>query len=463
MADLLLELFSEEIPAGMQKRAGEDLQRLVCEGLIAAGIEFSRARNFAGARRLTLAVAELPDKSPDISQERRGPRVGAPEKAIEGFLRAAGLESIDQAEIVSDSKKGDFYVARIEKKGRPTRDVIAEIVPAVVRDFPWPKSQRWGAGRLRWVRPLHAILCVLDGETVPFEIDGIASGNETRGHRFMAPEPFAVRDFAAYEAGLKRSFVMLDAEERQKVILERAEAVASEKGLELVADEALLGEAAGLVEWPVVLMGAFDEAFLAVPPEVIITAIRKHQKCFSLRDPATGDLASRFILVANIEARDGGSSIVNGNERVVRARLSDAKFFWDQDRRHSLESRLPKLNELIFHEKLGTVHDKAHAIARLAMDLAEVIPGANKKHCEQAALLAKADLVTDMVGEFPDLQGVMGRYYALNDGLPEDVAQAIAEHYAPQGPSDAVPSHPTAIVTALCDKLYSLVGFFGID
>jgi len=420
-------------------------------------------KNFAGARRLTLVIDGLPEKSADVSDERKGPRVGSPDKAIEGFLRAAGLKSVDEAEIVSDEKKGDFYVARIEKKGRATSDVIAELIPNVIRQFPWPKSQRWGAGKLRWVRPLHSILCLLGGKTVAFDVDGIASGNETRGHRFLSSGAITVKDFADYEKKLRDAHVILGSQERQNLILEGAQALAKKASLELVEDDALLAEAAGLVAWPVVLMGSFDEEFLDVPPEVIITAIKKHQKCFSLRDGKSGKLANKFILVSNLVADDGGKAIIAGNERVVRARLSDAKFFWDKDRKHTLESRLPKLNELIFHEKLGTVHDKAHAIARLAMDLSEAVPGANKKQCEQAAILAKVDLVTDMVGEFPDLQGLMGRYYALNDGLPEDVADAIAQHYSPLGPTDAVPTTPVAIVTAISDKLYSLVGFFGID
>ncbi|MDH3579264.1 MAG: glycine--tRNA ligase subunit beta [Hyphomicrobiales bacterium] len=463
MSELLLELFSEEIPAGLQARAGADLQRLVCDGLKEAGLKFGEARNFAGPRRLTLVIDGLPEKSPDISEERKGPRVGSPDKAVEGFLRAAGLKSVDEAEIVTDEKKGDFYVARIEKPGRATGEIVAELIADVIRQFPWPKSQRWGAGTLKWVRPLHSILCLLGGNPVHFEVDGIKSGGETRGHRFMAPEPFAVKDFADYEKKLRTARVIVSAEERQTRILEGAQAAAQKAKLELVEDKALLAENAGLVEWPVVLMGGFDEAFLDVPGEVIVTAIKKHQKCFSLRDPKTGKLANNFILVSNLKAEDGGKAIIAGNERVVRARLSDAKFFWDQDRKHTLESRLPRLNELIFHDKLGTVHDKAHAIARLAMDLSQAVPDANKKLCEQAAILAKADLVTDMVGEFPDLQGVMGSYYALNDGLPEEVAEAVARHYSPLGPTDAVPARPVAIVAALSDKLYSLVGFFGIE
>ncbi len=502
MSELLLELFSEEIPAGMQARAGEDLQRLVCDGLKAAGIDFGEARNFAGPRRLTLVVDGLPDKSPDVSDERKGPRVGAPDKAIEGFLRGAGLKSVDEAEVVTDEKKGDFYVARIEKKGRATSDVIAELVPAAIRQFPWAKSQRWGAGRLRWVRPLHSILCVLGGRTVAFDVDGIASGNETRGHRFMAPGAFGVKDFADYEEKLRKAHVILDGRERQKIILKGARAAAKKASLELVEDDALLAEAAGLVERPVVLMGTFDEAFLDVPPEVIITAIRKHQKCFSLRQPSSpspltgegrgggdpvktrggesglsaklpptpdpsppgggGALANRFILVSNLIAQDGGKAITQGNERVVRARLSDAKFFWDQDRKVKLEDRLPELEGIIFHEKLGTQAERVERLKGLARELAPIV-GADPDKAERAAQLCKADLVTDMVGEFPDLQGLMGKYYALDQGEDASVAAAIEEHYRPQGPNDAVPKDPVSIAVALADKLDILVGFWAID
>ncbi len=463
MAELLLELFCEEIPAGLQGRAGADLQRLVCEALGEAGLVPKDAAAFATPRRLMLGLTGLPERSADVSEERKGPRVGAPDKAIEGFLRAAGLDSVDQAEIVSDAKKGDYYLARIERPGRQTSDVIADVVPDVIRRFPWPKSMRWGAGSLRWVRPMHAILCLLEGQVVALEVDGIESGNHTFGHRFMAPDPIEVTGLQDYLAKLKAAYVVLDPHARRQIIIEHARRAASEAGLELVEDNGLLDENAGLVEWPVVMMGAFDEAYLDVPAEVLVTSMKAHQKCFSLRDPKTGKLVNRFVLVSNLIAEDGGAAIVAGNERVIRARLSDARFFWEQDLKSSLESRLPRLKELIFHAKLGSVHDKSHAVARLAMDLAEAVPGANKKHCEQAALLAKADLVSEMVGEFPDLQGVMGGYYARHDGLDEAVAQAIAQHYAPQGPSDAVPSDPTAIVAALGDKLYSLVGFFGID
>jgi len=463
MAELLLELFCEEIPAAMQPRAARDLERLITDGLREEGLDCGKSAAYATPRRLTLVLDGVSERSADVSEERRGPRVGAPEKAVQGFLRGAGLADIGEAEIVADSKKGDFYLARVERPGRAAGEIVAELIPRVIRQFPWPKSMRWGGGSLRWVRPLHSILCLLGGEVVPFGVDGIASGSVTFGHRFMAPGPIEVKGFEDYRAKLEKAFVVLDPAARHGGILDGARKAAKAAKLELVEDEALLAENAGLAEWPVALMGGFDEAFLDVPAEVLATAMKTHQKCFSLKDPKTGGLANRFVMVANLAARDGGKAIVTGNERVIRARLSDAKFFWDQDRKISLESHLPRLNELIFHAKLGTVHDKSHAVARLAMELAEVVPGANRRRCEQAALLCKADLVSEMVGEFPDLQGVMGGYYARNDGLDERVALAIARHYAPQGPGDEVPSEPTAIVAALGDKLYGLVGFFGID
>ncbi|MDA7948456.1 MAG: glycine--tRNA ligase subunit beta [Hyphomicrobiaceae bacterium] len=462
MSDLLLELFSEEIPAGMQARAGDDLQRLVTDALKNAGLDFKEARNFAGPRRLTLVVNGLPEKSPDISEERKGPRVGSPDKAIEGFLRGAGLSSIDQAEVVSDEKKGDFYVARIEKPGRATPDILSEVIADIIRQFPWPKSQRWGSGTLRWVRPLHSILCLFGGKLVGVEVDGIESGNETRGHRFMAPQTFTVNDFADYEKRLREAYVILDSKERQDLIFEGAQEAAKAAGLELVEDPALLAENAGLVEWPAVLSGTFDEAFLDVPPEVIITAIKKHQKCFSLRDGKSGQLANTFILVSNLIAEDGGKEIVSGNERVIRARLSDAKFFWDQDRKARLEERLPELEGVIFHEKLGTQAERVERLKKLARDVAPLV-GADPDMSARAAALCKADLVSDMVVEFPDLQGLMGRYYALDQDEDAAVAAAIEAHYRPQGPNDAVPTEPVSVAVALADKLDTLVGFWAID
>jgi glycyl-tRNA synthetase beta chain len=459
MSELLLELFSEEIPARMQNRARADLARLLGDKLKAAGLEFGEIKTFATPRRLTAMIDGLPKRSPDVSEERKGPRVDAPEQAIAGFLKSAGLASVDQAEVRED-KKGSYYVALIEKPGRPTADVVAEIVPDIVRNFPWPKSMRWGSGKLRWVRPLQSILCLLDGKVVDFDIDGLKSGKETRGHRFMAPKAFAVKSFKDYTEKLREAFVILDGEERAALISKQAHKLAAKQDLALIEDEALLAENAGLTEWPVVLMGEFDADFLSVPPEVLATAMKAHQKCFSLKK---GDaLANRFILVANLKAEDGGKKITEGNERVIRARLADAKFFYDQDRKLSLEDRVVHLKEITFHEKLGSQYERVQRIFRLARALAPLV-GADPDDAERAAILAKADLVTDMVGEFPELQGVMGRYYALDQKERLPVADAIAAHYKPQGPTDAVPRDPVAIAVALADKLDTLVGFWAID
>jgi glycyl-tRNA synthetase beta chain len=460
MSELLLELFSEEIPARMQKRAREDLARLLGNALGEAGLEFSEIKTFATPRRLTALVKGLPPRSPDIREERKGPRVDAPDSAIKGFLKSAGLSSADQAE-TRDDKKGAYYVALLERPGRVTPEVIAEIVPELAKSFPWPKSMRWGYGRLHWVRPLHSILCLLDGEVVPFEIDGIKSGKETRGHRFMAPEPFKVKGFKNYREKLGEANVILDSDERARIILEGAHRAASKEGLTFVEDEALLAENAGLTEWPVVLMGAFDKEFLSVPPEVLSTAMKAHQKCFSLRRN-DGALANRFLVVANLEARDKGKAIITGNERVIRARLADAKFFFDQDRKVGLEAWVPKLKEITFHEKLGSQYERVQRVWRLARELAPLV-GAEPDLAERAAILAKADLVSQMVGEFPELQGVMGRYYALDQEEDPAVADAIAAHYKPLGPSDDVPREPVAIAAALADKLDMLVGFWAID
>ncbi|MGH6833147.1 MAG: glycine--tRNA ligase subunit beta, partial [Methyloceanibacter sp.] len=403
MAELLLELFSEEIPARMQTRAREDLARLLGKALGEAGLEFRDIKTFATPRRLTAVVEGLPARSPELREERKGPRIDAPDAAIKGFLKSAGLSSVDQAEKRED-KKGAYYVALIEKRGRATEDVVAEIVPEIVKSFPWPKSMRWASGRIRWVRPLHSILCLFDGKVVSFEIDGIRSGKETRGHRFMAPEPFNVKSFKDYVKKLREANVILDGDERAKIILEGARALAKKEKLALVEDEALLAENAGLTEWPVVLMGSFDEAFLSVPPEVLATSMKAHQKCFSLRK---GDkLANRFILVANLEAKDGGKAIVAGSERVIAARLADAKFFFDQDRKVMLPDRVPKLKEIVFHEKLGSQYDRIQRVRLLAREIAPLV-GADPDLAERAAILSKADLVSLMVGEFPELQGVM--------------------------------------------------------
>jgi glycyl-tRNA synthetase beta chain len=466
MPDLLIELFCEEIPARMQARAAEDLKKLVTERLVDAGLVYEGAKAFVTPRRLALAVDGVPGRQPDVTEERKGPRVGAPEGAIKGFLKSAGLASISDTKVEKDPKKGDFYVALIEKPGRPAIDVIADIIPDVVRGFPWPKSMRWGAGDLRWVRPLHAIVATFGPQTeepqvVPFTIDGIVAGQETRGHRFMAPKPFAVRRLDDYMAKLEKAKVVLDAGRRRDIILTDARTLAFAQGFELVEDETLLAEVAGLVEWPVVLMGAFEQSFLAIPPEVIRATIRNNQKCFVLRDPATARLVNRFVLVANLEATDGGAAIIGGNERVIRARLSDAKFFWDTDLKVRLEDRLPRLDDIVFHEKLGTQGERVGRIAALSAALAPMV-GADPAKAERAARLSKADLVTEMVGEFPELQGLMGKYYAEEQGEDEAVAHAIEDHYRPLGPTDLVPAEPVGIAVALADKLDLIVGFWSI-
>lgn len=467
MPELLLELFSEEIPARMQRKAAEDLQRLVTGALVDAGLHYEGAKAFATPRRLALTVTGIPARSAATREERKGPKVGAPDQAIQGFLRSAGLASIEQAHVHADPKKGDFYVAVIEKTGRETTEILAEAIPAIIRSFPWPKSMHWGTGRLQWVRPLQSILCTFgpeteDPEIVRFEVDGIRSGNATRGHRFMAPASFEVRRFDDYVEKLEKAKVVLDADRRKDIILHDARERAFALGLELVEDAGLLDEVAGLVEWPVVLTGTFEEEFLAIPPEVIRATIRANQKCFVLRQPGSATLANRFILVSNIEARDGGVAIAAGNGRVIRARLSDAKFFYDTDRKATLESRLPKFEAIVFHEKLGTQKERIDRIVALASEIAPLV-GADLGKAREAALLAKLDLVTEMVGEFPELQGLMGRYYATAEGKDPSVAAAIEDHYKPQGPSDRVPTDPVSIAVALADKLDTLAGFWAID
>jgi len=467
MPDLLLELFSEEIPARMQRKAAEDLKSLVTNALVEAGLPYEGAKAFATPRRLALHVAGVPAGSAATREERKGPRVGAPEKAVEGFLRGAGLASIDDAEIQTDPKKGDFYVAVIEKPGRSAIDIIAEFMPGILRGFPWPKSMRWGTTSTRWVRPLHSVVASFGPETeepevVPFEYDGIHSGKTTRGHRFLANQAFNVRRFDDYATGLEKHKVVLDADRRKDIILNDAKDQALALGLELVEDPGLLEEVAGLVEWPVVLTGSFDEDFLAIPDECIQLTIKANQKCFVLKNPATGRLANRFVLISNIIAEDGGKLIVAGNEKVIRARLSDARFFWDTDLKTKLSDNLPKLDEVKFHEKLGSVGERVKRLIALAAELAPVV-GADESEAKRAAELAKADLVSQMVYEFPELQGLMGRYYAQAQGEDASVATAIEEHYKPQGPSDSVPTDPVAVAVALAEKLDLLAGFWAID
>ncbi len=466
MPELLLELFSEEIPARMQRKAADDLRQLVTDALVAEGLVYEGARGFATPRRLALSVQGLPGRQPDRREERKGPRVGAPEKAIEGFLGSLGGLTLDDCETRED-KKGAYYVAVIERPGRAAEEIVAGIVPEVIRKFPWPKSMRWGTGELRWVRPLHSILCVFDGETVPLEIAGIVSGRTTYGHRFMAPEPLEAARLDDYEPALKAARVVLDSQERAEAIRNGARNLAFAQSLELIEDEALIAENAGLAEWPVTLMGRFDEAFLAVPPEVIVTALKAHQKCFALNDPERtapfggAALSNRYILVSNLEARDGGRKIVEGNDRVIAARLSDARFFWDTDRATPLQEMTGALAAVRFHEELGSMAQKVARVETLAGEIAGTI-GADPEKAMLAARLCKADLVSGMVGEFPELQGLMGRYYALEQGIDAEVADAVAEHYRPQGPSDALPLSAVAQAVAVADKLDTLIGFWAI-
>jgi glycyl-tRNA synthetase beta chain len=471
MPDLLLELFSEEIPARMQAKAADDLRRMVTDKLVAEGLVYEGAKAFATPRRLALTVHGIPARQPDLKEERKGPKIGAPDAAVQGFLRATGHKSLDEAKIQND-KKGDFYIALIEKPGRPAIDVLADILPVIIRTFPWPKSMRWGArsakaGSLSWVRPLHAITATFGPETedpdiVKFTIDGIETGQTTYGHRFMAPAPISVRRFEDYEAKLKAAKVVLDPQARKDIILADAKQLAFAQGYELVEDQVLLDEVAGLVEWPVVLMGSFDAEYLSIPGEVIRATIRNNQKCFVVSDPKTGKLANKFILTANIESSDGGKTIVAGNERVIRARLSDAKFFYETDLKTKLEDRLPKFDQIVFHEKLGTQGARIKRIERLAAEIAPLV-GADVEKAKRAAHLAKADLLTEVVGEFPELQGLMGKYYALAQDEDAAVAAASEEHYKPQGPADRVPTDPVSVAVALADKIDTLVGFWAID
>ncbi|MET3520738.1 glycine--tRNA ligase subunit beta [Mesorhizobium abyssinicae] len=495
MPDLLLELRSEEIPARMQRKAAGDLRKMLTDGLVEAGLTYEAAREYWTPRRLALDIRGLTARSKDIREEIKGPATSAPEQAVQGFLRKAGLASIAEAHVHSDPKKGDFYVAHISKPGRAAEDIIAELVPGIIRSFPWPKSMRWGPasarpGSLRWVRPLQSIVCTFGPETeepvvVDFDIDGIRSGNVTYGHRFHAPGEFTVRRFDDYVSKLEAAKVVLDAERRKEIILADARNLAFANGLDLVEDEGLLEEVSGLVEWPVVLMGEFEQDFLAIPPEVIRLTIRANQKCFVTRPQGAGeDLSNRFILVANIEAKDGGKEIAHGNGKVVRARLSDALYFWKTDQgdlpdfgelkasaekfgldlKKPLDQRMARLDHLnvTFHAKLGTQGARVERIKRLAEELAPVV-GADPALARRAALLAKADLQTEVVGEFPELQGAMGRKYALLEGEHPSVAAAAEEHYKPQGPSDRVPTDPVSVAVALADKLDTLTGFWAID
>jgi glycyl-tRNA synthetase beta chain len=466
MAELLLELLSEEIPARMQARAAEDLKRLVGEGLKAAGIAFTDARAFATPRRLTLVVDGLPTMRADVSEEKRGPRVGAPDQAVQGFVKGAGLASLDQAE-KRDTGKGEFWFAVIRKKGGPTAEALPGIIDTAMRALPWPKSMKWGSGSMTWVRPLQSIVALFDGQVLAGEVAPggqmapIRFGDTTRGHRFLSKGEIKVAGFAGYAARLEAAHVVLDPAARKKLVLAGAEKLCAEAQVSLKPDDGLLDEVAGLVEWPVPLLGTIDAQFMDVPPEVLIVSMRTHQRYFATTTK-DGQLANRFVVVANTVARDGGKAIVDGNERVLRARLSDAKFFWDQDRKLRLEERLPVLKDIVFHAKLGTQAERVERIARLAAEIARFVPGADATQVAQAARLCKADLVSGMVGEFPELQGIMGRYYAISEKLPGAVADAIGDHYAPAGPNDRCPSAPVSVVVALADKLDALMSFWSI-
>ena len=454
MPQLLLELLSEEIPARMQAQAARDLERMARERLAEAGFLPEALTTFAGPRRLTLVVQGLPPAQPDRSEERKGPRVGAPDAAIEGFLRSTGLTREQLTE------RDGVWFAQIERPGRETPAIIAEMVEAIVRGFPWPKSMKWGTSSLRWVRPLRRILCVFDGEVVPFSIEGIPSGDLSEGHRFMGDgKPFRARHFDDYAAGLAAHFVVLEPEERKARILEGARTLCFARGLELVEDEGLLDEVCGLAEWPTPILGDMDPAFLDLPPEVIRTSMRTHQKYFAVRRPGEAGLAPHFMTVANIAATDGGAAIAKGNARVLTARLDDARFFWDEDRKAPLESRLEKLKGVTYHAKLGTMYERVERLEALAREIAPLV-GADPDLAARAAHLAKADLATDMVSEFPELQGVMGRYYAVGEGMDPAIADAIRDHYKPQGPGDAVPTEPVSAAVALADKIDTLAGFF---
>jgi len=461
MSQLLLELFSEEIPARMQRRAADDLKRLAAEALKGASLSCGELHCYATPRRLALVIDDLPDAQPDVREEKRGPRTDAPEKAVEGFLRANDI-TLDACE-KRVAGKGEFWFAVIERTGRATNEVLAEILPALIRKLPWQKSMRWGSGTFRWVRPLQRVMCLYDGRLLEIETpEGVSCGSVTSGHRFLSPGTFEVGYFDDYEKMLQRNKVVVRGRVRRDLIEEKASALAEEAGFTLKRDAALLLEVGGLVEWPVVLMGKIDAVFMNLPDEVLVTSMRSHQKYFAVEDER-GKLGAWFIVVSNMEASDGGAAIVAGNERVLRARLSDAIFFWDQDRKQKLEAHLTHLRDMVFHERLGSLADKVSRLEALSVELADWIPGADAASVRQAAMLCKADLMTGMVGEFPELQGIMGRYYAKGEGIDDAIADAIAEHYAPAGPDDACPSAPVSLAVSLADKIDTLVGFFGID
>jgi len=461
MAELLLELLTEEIPARMQAVAAEELRRLAEVAFNEAHLAVTTLTSFVTPRRLALHAEGLPLEQPGSVEEKRGPRVGAPQNAIDGFLKSSGLAALDQCEKRA-TDKGEFYFAIIKRPGQATKDMLPPLLMEVIRNLPWPKSMRFPAAPFRWVRPLQSVVCLLDGRILKLDLGEVPVGMESRGHRFLFRSTFNVSNFADYRDQLRKAYVILDAGERRKLIAEALAKTAHDAGFALKPDEGLLEEVTGLVEWPVVLMGRIEREFMELPPEVLTTSMRTHQKYFAALDQS-GALAPHFLVVSNMSADDGGKAIVAGNERVLRARLSDAKFFWDQDRKQKLASRVEKLKERVFHAKLGTVYDKMSRVEKLAHTIAAYVKGADMKKVGHAVRLAKADLSTGMVGEFPELQGVMGRYYALHDGEDKAVADAIAEHYSPLGPSDRCPTAPVSVTVALADKLDTLANFFAID
>ncbi|MEE2661390.1 MAG: glycine--tRNA ligase subunit beta [Pseudomonadota bacterium] len=461
MPELLVELFSEEIPARMQSKAANDFARTVTAKLGSKDLTFKELKTYVTPRRLTLVVSGLPEVQPDICEEKRGPKVEAPKRAIQGFLDTNGVTRGQCEE--RETVRGTFLFAKIRKTGRPTRSVLAEVLGETISTFPWRKSMRWGNGELRWVRSLQRILCLFDGQTVDITTkNNVPSDNLTSGHRFLKPDTFPVSNFDDYKDKLRSAKVILDPEERKNIIVSAAQKVADESGLALYSDPGLLDEVAGLVEWPQVLTGMIDETFLELPQEVLMTSMRSHQKYFSLVT-MEGSLAPKFIVVANVEAKDGGLKIIAGNERVLRARLSDAKFFWEQDLKVTLDTRLDALADTIFHAKLGTMLQKVKRLEALSGQLAKVIPGCDPELAKRAALLCKADLMTEMVSEFPELQGEMGRQYSMKSGEDPRVANAIGEHYSPVGPNDSCSTSPLTVAVALADKLYTLVGFFSVQ
>ncbi len=467
MPELLFEIFCEEIPARLQRRAANDLKRLLGDALVKNGLNYGSIAAFVTPRRLCVTATDIPARSPDTKEERKGPRVGVPEKALAGFLRGAGLSSVEEAKIHTDPKKGEYYVAIIENKGAPAQEILASILPEIIQNFPWGKPMAWGSGNLKWVRPIRAIVASFgvpneEPETIGFQIEGIQSGQTSFGHRFLAPGPIVAKRFDDYCQALSEAKVVLDIDRRMDIVKTDAEHLAFARGLEVIADKGLLEEVAGLVEWPVVMMGSYDKSYLDLPEEVIIATIKTNQKCFCLRDSSTGKLSNHFILTSNAIASDGGKVIVAGNERVIEARLSDAMFFYKNDLSQPLEERLPKLDEVIFHKKLGTQAERVERLIKLAGEIAPVV-GADTGDAKRAAKLAKADLVTEMVFEFTELQGLMGRYYALAQGEKPEVATALEMHYKPVGPSDEVPNEPVSIAVALADKLDTLSGFWAID